>query len=407
MKTISKISIILLVFVFLISACAPTQATVTESEGSGVDNNQEAIVEESEPIAEESEPSAEENEAVGEENEEVEAVNTRLDFVDATGKQVVLDSYPERIIVSGKATPYVLDTIYLFPDAAKKLAAIEVRGFDTQEFLTMVDPDVEIKNILERDAGPEQIAPHNPDLAILKSFSLGQLGSALEEISIPVMGLDLESPALFYEDIRNLGIVFNNENRANEIISYYQNIESQIGEMMAGLSDEERPSVLLIQYSEDGGVISFNVPPASYLQTTMIQKAGGNPVWLDADGGASGWIKVGFEQIAVWNPDMIFVVNYFGDSVESAQELVESATWAGLKAVENNQIYGFPADYASWDLIDPRWILGQQWLAKTIHPERTAEIDLVTNVKSFYLEMYRLTDTQIEESILPRLVELQ
>ena len=43
MKTISKISIILLVFVFLISACTPTQATVTESEGSGVDNNQEAI----------------------------------------------------------------------------------------------------------------------------------------------------------------------------------------------------------------------------------------------------------------------------------------------------------------------------------------------------------------------------
>lgn len=407
MKTISKISIIILVFVFLISACSPSQSVVTDSESSSVDNNSEAVVEESKVQEEKSEPSAGENSPVVEESEEVKDVNTPLEFVDTTGKKVVLDHYPERIIVSGKATPYVLDTIYLFPDATRKLVAIEVRGFDTQEFLTMVDPDVEVKNILERDAGPEQIAPHNPDLAILKSFSLGKLGSALEEISIPVMGLDLETPALFYEDIRNLGIVFNNENRANEIINYYQTIESQIDEMMADLSDEERPSILLIQYSEDGGEVSFNVPPASYLQTTMIQKAGGNPVWLDADGGASGWIKVGFEQIAVWNPDIIFVVNYFGDSVESAQKLVESGTWAGLKSVENNQIYGFPADYASWDLIDPRWILGQQWLATIIQPERTSEIDLQSAVKSFYSEMYRLTDNQIEESVFPRLDELQ
>lgn len=397
MRLISRISMMFVVLVFLVSACTPTQSVVTEPEGVPVNDNQGPVVEENEPVAEENEPVS----------EEPEAVDTKVEFVDATGKQVVLENYPERIVVSGKATPYVLDTIYLFPDAAKKLAAIEVRGFDTQEFLQMVDPDVAVKNILEMDAGPEQIAPHNPDLAILKSFSLGQLGSALEEISIPVMGLNLESPDLFYEDIRALGIVFNNESRADAIIAYYQNIESQIDEMMADLSEDEKPSVLLIQYSEDGGVISFNVPPASYLQTIMIEKAGGNPAWLDADGGASGWIKVGFEQIAVWNPDMIFVVNYFGDPQESAQKLVESETWAGLKAVENDQIYGFPTDYASWDLIDPRWILGQQWLAKTIHPERTAEIDLDSAVRTFYSEMYRLTETQIEESVLPRLDELQ
>jgi len=75
--------------------------------------------------------------------------------------------------------------------------------------------------------------------------------------------------------------------------------------MMNGLQDSERPSVLVLQYSEDGGEISFKVPPASYLQTTMVQNAGGNPTWLDVDGGADGWIQVGLEQIAVWNPEVI------------------------------------------------------------------------------------------------------
>lgn len=389
MRKISKIMIFSLILIFLITACSSTQQAVTEPVVTPVENNQDTIIEENEPVAEDVED------------------NVGLDFIDASGKQVVLVEYPERIIVAGKATPYVLDTIYLFPDAAKKLAAIEVRGFDTQEFLEMVDPEVDVKNVLERDAGPEQIAPHQPDLVILKNISLGQLGSALEEISIPVMGMNLETPEFFYEDIRALGKVFNNESRANEIVEYYQTIEQEVSGLMAGVLEDERPAVLVIQYSEDGGDISFKVPPAGYLQTTMIEKAGGNPVWLDTDGGADGWIQVGLEQIAVWNPEMIFVVNYGGDSVESAQKLAESDTWQGLQAVENEQIYGFPADYASWDLIDPRWILGQQWLATVIQPERAAEIDLQFAVKSFYQEMYQLSESQIEESVFPRLDELQ
>ncbi len=397
MKSITKILVFSFVLVFLVSACTPAPAVVTELVEEPQDEPEVvAVVEEEVPAAEETIVSA--DAPVAEEG---------LVIVDATGKEVTLAAHPQRVIVAGKATPYVLDTIYLFPDAAEKLVAIEVRGFDTQEFLNLVDSDVEVKTLLERDAGPEQIAPHQPDLVIVKNVSLGQLGSALEEISIPVMGMNLETPEFFYEDIRVLGKIFNNEDRAETIVSYYQTIESQIDDLMSGLTEEERPSTLVIQYSEDGGEVSFKVPPASYLQTTMIEKAGGNPIWLDADGGSDGWIQVGLEQIAVWNPEYIFVVNYNGDSVESAKNLAESDTWAGLQAVENEKIFGFPADYASWDLIDPRWILGQQWLATIIQPDLAAEIDLQTAVQSFYAEMYRLSDSQIEESVFPRLDELQ
>ncbi len=381
----SKVIVFSLMAILILSACTPTQSTVIKESPS--------------------EQEMGESEAVQPEPED--PVATSLEFIDATGRQISLPNLPERIVVAGKATPYVLDTIYLFPDAAKKLAALEVRGFDTQAFLELVDPDVTVKNMLERDAGPEQIAPHQPDLVIVKNISLGQLGAALEEISIPVMGLNLETPAFFYEDIRALGKVFGNSERAEEIVAYYQGIENQVSEMMAGLQDSERPSVLVLQYSEDGGEISFKVPPASYLQTTMVQNAGGNPIWLDVDGGADGWIQVGLEQIAVWDPEMVFIVNYGGDSVETAKSVSQSPTWEGLKAVENDQVFGFPADFASWDLIDPRWILGQQWLATIIQPELTNDIDLLAQVKSFYQELYLLSETQIEESVIPRLDEIK
>ncbi len=394
MQKISKnLMVISIIFVLLVSACTAVQSTPaleTEpveptTEQSQVE--QPTVIEPAEMVATQSDPT--------------------LVFSDGTGREITLPALPERIVVAGKATPYVIDTIYLFPDAAQKLTALEVRGFDTKEFLELVDPDVNVKNMLERDAGPEQIAPLQPDLVILKNISLGKLGAALEEISIPVMGMNLETPEFFYEDIQALGKVFGNSDRADEIIAYYQQIEAQVAEMMSGLQDSERPRVLVLQYTEDGGEISFKVPPASYLQTTMVQNAGGNPIWLDVDGGSDGWIQVGLEQIAVWNPEVVFVVNYGGDSVETAQQLAESPTWAGLQAVENGQVYGFPADYASWDLIDPRWILGQQWLATILQPERAAEINLLSQVQSFYQELYGLSEAQIQESVFPRLDEIK
>lgn len=398
MKQLQKIFLIGIIFVLFLSACATTpEAPVTEN------NPDETTVEQNQP-----EPTIAVDESQTDETQSVEPVeNSAITFTDGTGREITLPSVPQRIIVAGKATPYVLDTIFLFPDVAEKMAAIELRSFDTQSFLQLVDPDVNIMPMLERDSGPEQIAPYQPDLVILKNISLGKLGSALEEISIPVMGMNLETPEFFYEDIKALGAALGNEARADEIITYYQTIETQIREMMADLPENEKPSVLVLQYSEDGGEISFEVPPASYLQTTMVQKAGGNPIWLDIDTGSDGWIQVGLEQIAVWNPDMVFVVNYGGDSDETAQQLIVSPNWEGLKAVENQQVYGYPADFASWDLIDPRWILGQQWLATKIQPERATEIDLMEQVKTFYQEMYGLSEDVINESIVPLLNEIK
>lgn len=394
MQTISKkLMVISFIFVLLVSACTSVQNTPTSEVNS-------------------TEPTAEQSQVVLPTLiEPTEVIATQVDpsltFTDGTGREITLPALPENIVVAGKATPYVLDTLYLFPDAGKKLTALEVRGFGTKEFLELVDPDVNVKNMLEKDAGPEQIAPLNPDLVIVKDISLGKLGASLQEISIPVMGMNLETPEFFYEDIKSLGIVFGNAEQADEIIAYYKQIEAQVAEMMSGLQDSERPSALVLQYSDDGGEISFKVPPSSYLQTTMVQNAGGNPIWLDVDGGSDGWIQVGLEQIAVWNPEVIFVVNYAGDSVETAQQLALSPTWVGLQAAQNGQVYGYPADYASWDLIDPRWILGQQWLATILQPERAAGIDLHAQVVSFYHDLYRLSETQIEESIIPRLDEIK
>ncbi len=329
-----------------------------------------------------------------------------LVLTDVDGNTATLPQHPEKIVVAGKATPYVLDALYLFPDAAQKLTALEVRGFDTQAFLSLVDPDVEVKNTIERDAGAEQIAPYDPDLVILKSFSVPKMAPPLNQIGIPVLGLNLETPQFFYQDIQLIGQILNDEARAEEIIGFYQQRVTKVEEQLKTLTKDQKPTVLVLQYTEDGGEIAFKVPPENYLQTILVEMAGGEPVWLNEVGASDNWMVVGLEQIAAWNADMVFVVQYNGDSTEAVQKMIQNAEWQALEAVKNEQMFGFPADHASWDLIDPRWILGLQWLTETINPELDSAFDLQQEVSAFYQQLYRLSESQIETEIMPKLNEL-
>ena len=81
-----------------------------------------------------------------------------------------------------------------------------------------------------------------------------------------------------------------------------------------------------------------------------------------------GWTTVNFEQIAVWNPDKIFVVAYKMPVDDAVEAIQNDANWQALKALQMGEVYAFPGDYFSWDQPDTRWVLGLNWLASKIQP---------------------------------------
>jgi iron complex transport system substrate-binding protein len=94
-------------------------------------------------------------------------------------------------------------------------------------------------------------------------------------------------------------------------------------------------------------------------------------------------------------------VNYFGDPSEVVQNLYEDANWSALRATINGQLYAFPGDFLSWDQPDTRWILGQLWLAKVLHPDLFVEWDILDHVQDFYAQLYSLDADVFEAEILP------
>ena len=321
---------------------------------------------------------------------------------DALDREVVFAELPQRIVIAGRATTLVADAFYLFPEAAERLVGFEQRGQSASKFLSVVDPTFGEKTILEMNAAPEQIAPLNPDAVILKSAMAEKLGTPLEAIGIKVVYVDLETPEQFDRDITALGQLLGNPERAAEILAFYQARVDAVSAKTAALADDARPRVLLLEHAEEGGEIAFSVPPEGWLQTTLVRIAGGTPVWTEA-AEAGGWTIVNFEQIAAWNPDQIFIVSYNSDSDIIAADLMDSPTWAGLKATENRQIFGFAGDFYSWDQPDPRWVLGLDWLFTWIQPELAAGLDIEQSVDTFFTELYGLDEAAVTEQVLPNL----
>jgi ABC-type Fe3+-hydroxamate transport system substrate-binding protein len=58
--------------------------------------------------------------------------------------------------------------------------------------------------------------------------------------------------------------------------------------------------------------------------------------WLDV---------VTLEQIAAWDADRIFIISYQKNSAEIAAALKSDPQWQALRAVKQNHLYGFPADF--------------------------------------------------------------
>ena len=158
----------------------------------------------------------------------------------------------------------------------------------------------------------------------------------------------------------------------------------------------------MLQYALKDGAVAFTVPPLSWMQTRLVEMAGGAVAWQDVQA-SSGWTIVTIEQIAAWDPDVILIVAYNDDPSAIVATLKEDAQWKTLRAVQNGKLYGFPKDLYSWDQPDTRWVLGLQWLATVLYPERLKPETLMPAVQEFYQFAYGLDAQNFEASIKPAL----
>jgi iron complex transport system substrate-binding protein len=154
----------------------------------------------------------------------------------------------------------------------------------------------------------------------------------------------------------------------------------------------------MIQAVDENQKYVFSVPSEKWLQTSLVEEAGAIPIWK---GGSfsGGWNEVNFEQIAAWDPDHIFIINYQGKATLILENLLDDPLWQELDAVKNDHIQAFPFDYISWDQPDPRWILGFRWLGEQINSAADFEGGFFDQVSGFYTLIFNVPEDIVQKEI--------
>ena len=309
---------------------------------------------------------------------------------------------PQRIVQVGSSAFIILDALYMFPEASERVIAMADGNQGNGFFASDIDPRSEEKIINPRQVATEEILAQNPDLVVMKNFLKSPMGEPIERVGVKTLYLDLETPEAWKNDLAVIGDMFGNPDRAEELINLFDKRIAAVEEPLADLKDSEKPRTLMLYWSVKDGKSAVNVPPLSWIQTRMVEMAGGDPVWKDADLGER-WTKTNIEQIAAWNPDVIMVAAYHVDAEAAVKAIEADPVWSSLDAVKNNRLYAFPADYHSWDQPDARWLMGLTWTAGVLHPKRFPDLDMENEARSFFQDFFFLDEEAYDEFIAPRL----
>ena len=136
-----------------------------------------------------------------------------------------------------------------------------------------------------------------------------------------------------YNDILNLGKIFNVEEKAQALVNEMKAEIEKVEETVK--SQEEKTSALVIEFSGDSSIINYG---ESSLAGNMVQTLGAE---LASEDGKN----LGKEDIISLNPDVIFVVYmpYSGDNPEEVKQtnlnyLLKDSAFKNLDAVKNNRV---------------------------------------------------------------------
>ena len=159
-----------------------------------------------------------------------------------------------------------------------------------------------------------------------------------------------------YNDLRNLGKIFDVQDRANALIA---DMQSQVAEVRKDLP-AEKPRVFLYDSGEDRAMTSgrLGMPQA------LIDAAGGRNVLDDVE---ASWTRVNWETVVERNPQVIVIVDYSEITAEQKIEfLLKNKALQSVDAIKNQRFIVIPYVQATPGIDN---VLAVETLAKGFHGE--------------------------------------
>ncbi|UUQ67017.1 ABC transporter substrate-binding protein [Pseudomonas fuscovaginae UPB0736] len=159
-----------------------------------------------------------------------------------------------------------------------------------------------------------------------------------------------------YNDLRNLGRIFDVQDRAEALIAQMQ---ARVATVQKNLP-ADRPRVFLYDSGEDRAMTSGRLA----MPQALIEAAGGRNVLDDID---ASWTRVNWESVVEKNPQVIVIVDYSEITAEQKQHFLETnPALQSVDAIRNKRFVVIPYAEATPGIDNVNAI---ETLAKAFHPQ--------------------------------------
>lgn len=310
---------------------------------------------------------------------------------DQLGKTIELDGIPQRVATTIMPFPYIFyavvgnndnlvgcnpSSMIAYENSALKYMYPELKNADT----SFVDTSF-VVNV-------EELLKLNPDVVFQWNYMDDEIAK-MEEAGIKVVALQYGTLDDLETWIRIIGKMFQKEDRAEELITYFNENVDEVTEKISTLSEDDYSNILILSDNLKVTGTGF----ANY----WVEKSGAINPAKDLSGEA---LNVNMEQVYEWNPSIIYIGNFTelqpSDLIDNK---LEGQDWSVVDAVQNKQVYKIPIGGYRWDPPGIETPLMVKWLAKIQHPELFEDMDMYEEVSKFYKDVYNfeLTDEMLDE----------
>ncbi|MGV3550893.1 ABC transporter substrate-binding protein [Rhizobium sp.] len=323
-------------------------------------------------------------------------------ITDQIGRQVQIPDHVNRVVVLQHQTLNIavqlgaMDKVVGVLDEWKKqLGAKYVR-------LAPQLPDLPMPGGLTK-ANVEELLTLHPDVVFVTNYMPADVIKQIEDAGLPVIAISLldvppeeavklnpevkDEPAAidagFATGVRLIADVLEKKDQGEAMIAVTQKYRKLIAERLADIPEDKRVPV----YMANPELSTYGRGKYTGL---MMERAGARNVANEI----AGFKQVTMEDVLKWNPSVIFVQERYPKVVE---EIKSTPSWQTIDAVKNGNIHLMPQYAKAWGYPQPEAMsIGELWMAKTLYPDRFADIDMQKEADAYYKAFYR-TDYQADK----------
>ncbi|MBQ6654191.1 MAG: ABC transporter substrate-binding protein [Erysipelotrichaceae bacterium] len=234
----------------------------------------------------------------------------------------------------------------------------------------------------------EALADIQPDVYLHGSYATDQITGA-NSVKVRAYGMGFHSFDDIAKNITDLGKIFGVEERAAYVNSYCENILKLVKDRVSSIPKDQYPTVIIL--GEQIGELAADIYDTIDI---MIEMAGGKSMTPDELATKTETTVVGLEKIFEWNPDFIFLQDYYCEL--TVEDIMSSSTWAPMTSVKNNHVFAIPSEIDAWSKGNPSCYIGTLYISMQMYPDLYTDIDINKLAVEFYHEVYGL-DLTLEQ----------